>query len=357
MVYKKVINVYYMDLFINLNNIQNNQRKDNLKNYYKIVIVGGLNNLNQIYKRSMFTKVGNVRNLKKSGDLISTTDNNIIIKTAVNNPSELNSRSLDLANNIAKSQEQYIIEQTSISTTTVAIKNINSGMISPMKVNRYLATYGKINKNYTMELTESNSRVTTFSFIKYKTKFIREAEEAFNQKKISKDQFLVCVKRMNALDLSYVHATISDITQYNIVQENEEYVTINYHVITTKPTLVDYGGPNTFKPIFLYYDEKTNITYYTIPLTYILTLKKKEYVSYYIGKNKEAFENDTIDVQNYLAFNIKKISEITNFKMLNINEKCLKTNFSDIIPDEEFPNSIYSRDITCFVPTIPFLID
>jgi hypothetical protein len=90
MVYKKVINVYYMDLFINLNNIQNNQRKDNLKNYYKIVIVGGLNNLNQIYKRSMFTKVGNVRNLKKSGDLISTTDNNIIIKTAVNNPSELN---------------------------------------------------------------------------------------------------------------------------------------------------------------------------------------------------------------------------------------------------------------------------
>jgi hypothetical protein len=163
---------------------------------------------------------------------------------------------------------------------------------------------------------------------------------------------------MNALDLSYVHATISDITQYNIVQENEEYVTINYHVITTKPTLVDYGGPNIFKPIFLYYDEKTKITYYTIPLTYILTLKRKEYVSYYLEKNKEAFENDTIDIQNSLAFNIKKISEINNFKMLNINEKCLKnSSFSDIMPDEEFPSSIYSRDITCFVPSTSFLID
>jgi len=155
-----------MGLFINLNNIQKKQRKEN----FKIVIVVGLNNLNQIYKRSMFTKVGNVRNLKKSGDLISTTNNNIIIKTASNNPSDLNSRSLDLANNIIKSQEQYIIEQTSISTTTVATKNINTG--NAMNVNRYLATYGKINKNYTMNLTESNSRVTTFSFIKYKTKLI-----------------------------------------------------------------------------------------------------------------------------------------------------------------------------------------
>lgn len=364
MIFITVINLDYMS-FISRNKIQNNQRKDNLKifnqqinNYSKIVIVSHLNNLNQIYKRSMFTTVGNIKNLKKSGDLISTTDNNIIIKTAVNNPSELNSRNLDLANNIAKLQEQYIIEQISISTATVAIKNINTGMISPIKVNRYLATYGKINKNYTVEFTESesNSKVT-ISFIKYKAKSIVEAEEALKQKKISKDQFLVYVKRMNALDFSYVHATISDIIEYNIVKENEEYITINYHVITTKPTLVDYGGPNTFKPIFLYYDEKTNITYYTIPLTYIQTLRKKEYISYFLEKNKEVFKNDTIDVQNCLAFNIKKISEINNFKMLNINEKCLKTNFSDIIPNEEFPDSIYSRNITDFVPSIPFLID
>lgn len=330
---RKYINMY---LFISPNGLQNNQRKDNLI----------------VYKRFMFTKIGNIKNLKKSGDLISATDNNIIIKTVVNNSSTLNLRSLDLA----QLQEQYIIEQTSISTTTVAIKNVNTGMISPIKVNRYLATYGKINKNHTVELIEGSSRVTT-SFIKYKAKFILEAEEALKQKKISKDQFLVYVKRMNALDLSYVHATISDIIQYNIVKEDEEYVTINYHVITTKPTLVDYGGPNIFKPIFLYYDEKTKITYYTIPLTYIQTLKKKEYISYFLEKNKEIFKNDTTDVQNYLAFNIKKISEINNFKMLNINEKCLKTSFSDIIPNEEFPNSIYSRDITSFVPSIPFLID
>ena len=49
MIFKKVINVHYMS-FISSNNIQNNQRKDNL------------NDLNQIYKRSMFTTVGNIKN-------------------------------------------------------------------------------------------------------------------------------------------------------------------------------------------------------------------------------------------------------------------------------------------------------
>jgi hypothetical protein len=319
------------------NNIQNNQRKDNL---------------NQIYKCFMFTKVGNIKNLKKSGDLISTTNNDIIIKTVVNNHSELNSRNLDLANNIVNLQEQYIIEQTSISTTTIAIKNIKTGMISPIQVNRHLATYGRVDKNNMVEL--DNVKIP---FIKYKAKAIEAAESALKQKIITNDQFLVYVKRMDALNLSFVHATIADILKYDIIKDNEEYYTIGYHVITTKPTLVDYGGPNTFKPLFLYNEKETNITYYTIPLTYVYTLKKKDFYTLFLEKNRKVFKNDTLDVQNSLAHSINKVSEINNFKMLNVNEKCLNINFSDIIPDEVFPDSIYSKDITCFVPGIPNLID
>jgi hypothetical protein len=321
--------------------------------------VDNFNHFNHIYKRFMFTQtqigIGNIKNLKKSGDLISST-NNTIIKTTANDPSQLNLRSLDLANNIANIQQQYIIEQTSISTTTIAIKNINTGITSPMQVNRNLATYGKISNNVTIDLTINNSRVSA-SFIQHKARILKEAEEALKQKKMSAEQFLVFAKRINALDLSYVHATIGDIVEHNIFKEDEEYITICYHVITTKPTVVNYGGPNSFNPIFLYSDKETKITYYTIPLTYIQTLKKKEYISFFLDKNKEVFKNDTIDVQNNLAYNLKKISEINNFKMLNINEKCLNINLSDIDPKEEFPDSIYSRNLTNFVPSIPFLID
>jgi hypothetical protein len=37
------------------------------------------------------------------------------------------------------------------STTTITIKDINSGKIYPIQVDRILATYGKINRNYIVE--------------------------------------------------------------------------------------------------------------------------------------------------------------------------------------------------------------
>ena len=264
--------------------------------------------INKKLKRSMFTKIGKIRNLKKSGDLLSTTDNKSIIKVG-DNTSGLNFNSLDLANNIVKKQEQYIIEKTSGSTTTVVIKDIGTGLTFPMVVNRHLATYGKINKNNILNLKEGELNATTNAFIRYKAMRIEKAEEAFKQKKISKDQFLVFLKRFNAIDLSYVHATICDIVAES-VEDGEEYFTIVYHVLTTKPTIVDYGYPNIYKPIYLYYNEETDTTYYTIALTYVQKLKKKDYYAFYVLKNRKAFKNDTEEVQNTLANNIKKVTEV-----------------------------------------------
>jgi hypothetical protein len=257
---------------------------------------------------------------------------------------------------LAKKQEQYLFEQTSGSTTTVVIKNISTGLTSPIVVNRHLATYGKINKNNILNLKEGELNANTNVFLRYKAMRIEKAEEAFKQKKISKDQFLVFLKRFNAIDLSYVHATICDIVSES-VEDGEEYFTIVYHVLTTKPTIVDYGGPNIYKPIYLYSNKETNVTYYTIALTFVQKLKKKDYYAFYVLKNKKAFKNDTEEVQNTLAYNIKKVSEINTFQMLDVNKKCINISLDEIIPDEVFPDSIYSNNITNYVPFIPYLFD
>ena len=76
-----------------------------------------------------------------------------------------------------------------------------------------------------------------------------------------------------------------------------------------------------------------------------------------MAKNKEAFKNDTIDIQNQLACSIKSVVELKNFKMFNVNEKCINMMLRDIDPNESFPDSIYNNDLTEFVPAIPFLID
>ena len=236
-------------------NIQNNQRKENIKVFNQ--------KFNNIFKRTMFTKLSNIRNLKKSGDLLTDTGNDSTIKAVVNTTASSKLNSLDFANNQIK-QQQYIIEQTSSSTTTISIKDIYTGINNPMQFNRNLATYGKINKKYIVESKDDKLK-TDILFIKFKAKRLEAADSAFHNEKISKDQFLVYVKRMNVLDLSYVHSTITDIIEEGYYKENEkeEYVKIIYHVITTKPTLVDYGGPNKFKPIHLYSNRKSG-TYFII---------------------------------------------------------------------------------------------
>lgn len=142
---------------INVNSIQNNQRKDNLKiinqSNKRTIIMGReqyndkLIRVSSSYKRFMFG-ISNVRNLKKSGDLIIVGNENVV-KIGSNTTAASKLKSLDLANK----QQLENIEQVlnSNTTTTVVIKNIVTGVIHPMKVSRSLATYGKIDKRYPIE--------------------------------------------------------------------------------------------------------------------------------------------------------------------------------------------------------------
>lgn len=208
-----------------------------------------------INKRCMFMKSGKnkISNLKRSGDIISTVDTKMAIKVEKNNTSVLNLNSLDLVNTKEKEQE-YIIEKiSSIPTTTIiTLKNINDGRVFPMQVNRNLAFYGKINKNFTVGfLSTENIFTTKNNYKQFKANAWSAAEEALQQKKINKDQFLIYTKRLNALDLSYVHATIGDIANKHVsVKGDEDYITIIYHMITTKRTIVDYGVQMYLHPSF-----------------------------------------------------------------------------------------------------------
>ncbi len=129
----------------------------------------------------------------------------------------------------------------------VAIKDINNGKIYPMQVDRHLASYGKINNKYTVEWKDNILKKKPFSNFK---KIRLEEADYVLKKIINYDQYISFYKRMKAFDLSYIHSTITD-----IIEEDEEYYTIIYHVITTKGKEVDYGGPNKFNPIFLYHDD------------------------------------------------------------------------------------------------------
>src|SRR5690349_964091 len=112
MMFKKNVNMYYIRFYINSNNIQNNQRKDNLKglnqkikNYSRIIIIGCLNNLNRIYRRSMFTKGNGI--LKKSGEIFSNvpikTTGDDITNITVNTANNFKFR-LDASNHRVKAQ-------------------------------------------------------------------------------------------------------------------------------------------------------------------------------------------------------------------------------------------------------------
>jgi len=320
---KKIKNIYMNNLYMGISNLQNNQRKDDLTI------------INQINKRTMFG-ISNVRNLKKSGDII-TVSNESIIK--INNNTSITSKlkSLDLAKSNKKYIETEEVLNTNI-TTTVAIKNVISGIIQPMKVNRNLATYNKINNYYSIELKES--RLET-SFLNLKNIIIEEAKNAFNQEKISEKQFLVLIKRMNALDLSYKHSTITD-----IIEEDDTYVTIIYHVITTNKKVVDYGGPNYYKPLLLHHDDIKNKDFFSIPLTYKHKLCRTDYFEYFVLKNNESFKNDSIELQRELATSLRKITDVTKFKLLDVNKNCLDLLYGEIDPDEVFPDSEYSDFIT-----------
>lgn len=296
------------------------------KEYFKFLILN--------VKRNMFTKVSN---LKKSGDLI-TISNNSTINRVRNIHSASKLKSLDLAINNLKKEKN--IEYLYSNNSFMPIKNISTGEIYSMQVNRYLAEYGKINKNYPVEYSVGN----TVSFKFFKAERIKEANSALQKKQITPEQFHVFLKRMNALDLSYVHSHIED-----IIEEHQDTYTVIYHIITTSKKDVDYGGPNKFKPIFLYHHDIKNKDFYTIALTYIHKIKRADYYNAFVFKQGEAFKNDSIDLQRKLAKNLKDIREKITFKMLNVNKQCLDLPFSQIDPAEKLQDSEYVEHITSYI--------
>ena len=276
----------------NISKIQNNQKKDDF------------NNIHKTFKRFMFKK-GDSIILKKSGE--------IMINTSI------------------KNETPFLSSSTRLNSLIIpTITNTNY-------INRF-AEYNKINNKY---IVESNDRLSKIPFSKYKKTRKEEATDAYNKNEMSKDQHLAFFKRMDALNLSYNHSTIID-----IIEEDEHYITIIYHVITTNEKKVDYGGPNEFTPILLYHDDIKNKNFYTIPLTYKHKLRRADYDEYFVLKNNESFKNDSIELQRELATCLKKITEVTKFKLLDVNKNCLDLIYSEIDPDEEFPDSDYSDFIT-----------
>ena len=264
--------------------------------------------MHKTFKRFMFKK-GDSTILKKSGE--------IMINTSI------------------KSETPFLSAGTRLNSLIIpAITNTNY-------INRALATCVKIKKNYTIELKESMLETT---FRELKNIIIENSNDAYNKKLISTKQHIVVLKRLNALDVSYKHSTILD-----IVEEDEKHVTIIYHVITTNENKVDYGGPNEFKPIFLYHDNIKNKDFYTIPLTYKHKLRRTDYEEYFVSKNNESFKNDSIELQRELAMRLKNITEVKIFKLLDINKNCLDLIYSEIDPNEEFPDSDYSDFITSWI--------
>ena len=266
--------------------------------------VNANNDFNQMFKRFMFKK-GDSIILKKSGE--------IMINTKI------------------KSETTFLSASTRLNSFIIStIRNTNY-------INRF-AEYNKFNPYYTVKL---NDRLSKIPFSKFKNKRKKEATDAYKKNEMSKDQHLAFFKRMDALNLSYNHSTLID-----IIDEDEEYVTIIYHVITTHEKEVDYGGPNKFKPILLYHDNIKNKDFYTIGLTYKHKLRITDYNEYFVLKNNESFKNDSIELQRELATRLKKETEIIKFKLLDVNKKCLDILPSEIDPNEEFPDSDYSDSIT-----------
>src|ERR1700760_1198616 len=261
--------------------------------------------MHKTFKRFMFKK-GDSTILKKSGE--------IMINTSI------------------KSETPFLSAGTRLNSLIIpAITNTNY-------INRALATCVKIKKNYTIELKESMLETT---FRELKNIIIENSNDAYNKKLISTKQHIVVLKRLNALDVSYKHSTIM-----HIVEEDDKYVTIIYHVITTNENKVDYGGPNEFTPIFLYHDDIKNKDFYTIGLTYKHKLRRTDYEEYFVSKNNESFKNDSIELQRELAMRLKNITKVKIFKLLDINKNCLDLIYSEIDPDEELPDSDYSDFIT-----------
>jgi hypothetical protein len=93
----------------------------------------------------MFTKGSNSIVLKKSGEIIDNVGKISSVIKIGNTTGATKLNALDLAISGVK-EEKYLLDYNA--TTTVTIKNIVTGEVQPMIVNRTLASYSKIDKKY-----------------------------------------------------------------------------------------------------------------------------------------------------------------------------------------------------------------
>jgi hypothetical protein len=123
----------------------------------------------------------------------------------------------------------------------------------------------------------------------------------------------------------------------DIINQDDINVKFMYHVITTQDKIVDYGGVNKYKPIFLCKDEVKNKNFYTIPLTYLRTLTREEFVNIFKYKEKSEFK-DSLELQKKITESLIKIEkEHGAFRQLDINKECLNMDVRKIDPKEMFP--------------------
>jgi hypothetical protein len=160
---------------------------------------------------------------------------------------------------------------------------------------------------------------------------INEGNILLENKQITKEQLLIYIKRLKALEISYVHTIILD-----IISQNETTIKFMYHVITTKNKIVDYGGDNKFKPIYLYTDKK-GTKFYTIPLTYIRTLSKEEFANAFKFKKKSDFKDDPEAQQKLTEALIIVEKKFGCFRQVDVDNDCFHKNIIDIDPNESFP--------------------
>jgi hypothetical protein len=99
-------------------------------------------------------------------------------------------------------------------------------------------------------------------------------------RKISQEQHIFFFNRFNSLKEAYTHTFAIDV----IEQVNDE-VTFMCHFFGTHEGTINLGGKNLFDSLFLYEDE-TGKKFYTVPVTYVLTLKKGEYLNMIKNESK-----------------------------------------------------------------------
>lgn len=249
----------------------------------------------------MFTK-GNSIVLNKSGELMINTTNiksDSILKSPISSP-------------------KIILDSSSLTT--------------PKINNRDFSWYNKFVKNNVVISSEVDEAITTFNFNNFIKLKINEGKTQLENEQVTKEQWLVYLERFKALDLSYVHTIILD-----IISKNETTIKFMYHVITTKDKIVNYGGPNQFKPIYLYTDEK-GTKFYTIPLTYIRILSKEEFVNVFKFKKESEFKDNPEAQKKITEALIIAEKKFGHFKQVDVNGDILYKNIKDIDPNESFPD-------------------